>query len=187
MLMRCCGLFLFVSLFSLLPTAAGLADPAEEPLKESPYFAYVGREYIFTIEIVKPGNPILNFVSMTDREEKLRAKDVRLDLGNRQAAARLFHIELDRNQQDITVPSISVHPRSSFGFSLGGSFGNTQTLRGVEIDFNEGKFKLAPLAAFDFETLVRKINRINLKSPDFRDDFQVLNLDLIGTYTSGRP
>ena len=70
---------LFVSLLLQLIPANGMQEEAEEeqPLEKSAYFAYVDREFIFTVEVVKPGIPILNFVSMVDREEKLRPKNIR--------------------------------------------------------------------------------------------------------------
>jgi hypothetical protein len=174
----CLALLLF-----LLP-AVGSRVNAEEKLEKSPYFAYVGREFIFTIEVVKPGVPLLNFVSMTDHKEKLQAKNIILILGNRRASTRLLHIETDRYQESIVVPTTSMNPRSSFGFRLEGNFGDAAELHGAEISLDAAKFTLAPLSKFDFETLVRKIDRLNLRSPDFRDDFRVLNLDLIGERSS---
>lgn len=171
----------------MLPAAASLEFAGPDPeLEKSPYFAYVGREYIFTIEVVEPGKPLLNFVSVTDREENLAAKNVRLFLGNRQVSVKLFVVEADRYQQPLIVSSIGMHPRSSFGFRLQGSFDDATELYGVEIDLGSDIFKLAPLSKFDFETLVRKVDRLNLGSPDFRDDYRVLNLDLIGNRSSRR-
>jgi hypothetical protein len=57
-------------------------------------------------------------------------------------------------------------------------------LYGVEIELGEEKFNLAPLCEADFEALVLKVNQLNLGSPDFRDDFRVLNLELIGQRSS---
>jgi len=170
----------------LLACIISLTAPAQEEseLQKSAYFAFVGREYIFTIEVVKAGTPLLNFVSMTDREEKLDAKKILLFLGNRQAAVKLFFIEVDRYQQPLIVSSMRMHPRSSFGFRLQGNFGKTTELHGVEINLGRDTFKLAPLNKFDFETLVRKVNRLNLDSPDFRDDYRVLSLNYIGSRSS---
>jgi hypothetical protein len=168
----------------LLPLSMYGADETDTALKKSAYFAFVGREFIFTIEVVKPGTPILNFVSITDRDENLQAKSIRLSFGNRQIAAELFSIETDRYQQPSLVPSLTMHPRSSFGFRLEGNFGKSIEISGAEIRLGEDTFKLAPLSKFDFETLVRKINRINLGSPDFRDDYRVLKLDYLGSRLS---
>ena len=172
----------FITLWGLLMVAApvlGFAEEESSP-KESAYFAFVDGEYIFTIEVVKPGTCILNFVSLIDQEEKLEAKNVVLFLGNRKVAAKLFFVESGPGQEPIPVSSLQMHPRSSFGFRLQGSFGDATELHGAEIKLEPELFRLAPLSEFDFETLVRKVNRINLESPDFRDDYRVLKLDDIG-------
>ncbi len=159
----------------------------EEPsMEKSAYFAYVDREFIFTVEVVKPGIPLLNFVSMVNREEKLQAKNIRLFLGNRQAVVEIFHIEADRGQQPFKVVSLRMRPRSSFGFRLEGNFGEAEELYGAEINLDKENFKLIPLSKFEFETLVLKVNRLNLGSPDFTDDFRVLKLEFMGSRYSKR-
>lgn len=161
----------------------GLSEEKTEPGK-SAYYAFVGREYIFTIEVVKPGTPLLNFVSLSDGEKKLAANNVILLIGNRKVAVKLFFVDSGPGQEPIPVSSIQMHPRSSFGFRLQGSLGDATELHGAEIKIDRDVFKLAPLSEFDFETLVRKVNRINLESPDFRDDYRVLKLEYIGTRSS---
>lgn len=177
--MGLCG----ITLLACVTTVIGFSEEESAPEK-SAYFAFVGRDYIFTIEVVKPGTPLLNFVSMTDQEKKLDAKNVLLFLGNRKVAAKLFFIDAGAGEQSIPVTSVRMHPRSSFGFRIQGSYGETSELHGAEIKIGEDTFKLAPLSEFDFETLVRKVNRINLESPDFRDDYRVLKLEYIGTQSS---
>jgi hypothetical protein len=176
----------YVLIFLLLLPAAGFGAEEEQILKKSAYYAYVGRDYIFTIEMIDPGTPLLNFVSMLDQEGKLQAKNIRLSLGNRRAAAELFVVEPDQKQDPILVSSMQIRPRSSFGFRLDGKFGTVRELYGAEIKLGEDTFKLAPLTNIDFEILVDKVNRLNLVSPDFRDDFRVLNLGLMGNRSSSR-
>jgi len=45
----------------------------------------------------------------------------------------------------------------------------------------EEDMKLVPLASFDFENLALKVNRLNLRSPDFSDDWRILKLETMGT------
>ena len=188
--MRTRPALLFAWLILLLIPANGMQVEEKEkekegaPLEKSAYFAYVDREFIFTVEVVRPGVPIFNFVSMVDREEKLQAKNIRLILGNRHVATDLFHIEAARNQQPLMVTTLRMHPRSSFGFRLEGNFDKAGELHGVEVKLDEETFKLDPLSKFDFETLVLKVNRLNLGSPDFADDFRVLKLDFLGSRSS---
>lgn len=174
----------FLLLF-LLPVP-GFSSFEEQQLEKSAYFAYVDRDYVFTVEVVRPGIPILNFVSMVDRDKKLRAGDIRLRLQNRQVLVELFHIEGDRMQRPLLVPSLEMHPRSSFGFRLEGNFGDAKELHGAEIKLGEETFTLVPLSKFDFETLVLKVNRLNLESPDFGEDFRVLKLEPMGLRSSRR-
>jgi hypothetical protein len=168
--------------FSFQGPSAPATPPAEnQPLEKSSYFAFADHDYIFTIEVVKPGVPLLNFVSMTDQDIRLLAKNVRLTLENRKAAARLFVIEAGDFQQPMAVASLTIHPRSSFGFRIDGDFGDAKELFGVTIRLGAEDFKLAPLKSFDFENLVLKVNRLNLESPDFNDDWRVLRLELLGS------
>jgi hypothetical protein len=42
------------------------------------------------------------------------------------------------------------------------------------------------LTSFDFENLALKINRLNLDSPDFTDDWRVLKLEIMGSRESAK-
>jgi hypothetical protein len=169
------NLLLGLSMLGQLPAAGSRS------LERSAYFAFADHEYIFTVEVVKPGVPILNFVSMADQDVRLLAKNIRLFLDNRTAAVRLLAIETGEIRQPMVVSDLTIHPRSSFGVRLDGDFDNTKELSGATIRLGGEDFKLAPLTSFDFESLVLKVNRINLESPDFSDDWRVLRLELLGS------
>jgi hypothetical protein len=79
----------FPILAQLVPQSPAPPDSEKKPLEKSAYFAFVDRDYIFTIEGVKPGVFLLNFVSMADQDITLMAKYVRLTLENRKE--RGFH------------------------------------------------------------------------------------------------
>jgi hypothetical protein len=153
---------------------------ANRPLEKSAFFAFVDRDFIFTIEVVQPGVPLLNFVSMTDRDAKLQAKNVRLTLENRKAAAKVFTVETGGVSQPIPMAILTIHPRSSFGVRLKGEFENVGEILGATIRLGSEDLKLAPLSSFDFEVLVAKVNQINLGSPDFSEDWRVLRLERFG-------
>jgi hypothetical protein len=176
-MIRSCLLF-FVALIGPLRLAA----PAENrPLLKSAFFAYADRDYIFTIEVVKPGVPLLNFVSMTDADISLPAKNIRLALENRKVAGKVFAIEAGDFQQPMVITALTIHPRSSFGVRINGDFGDAQELFGAAIRLGAEDFKLVPLTKFDFESLVLKVNRLNLGSPDFSEDWRVLRLEPLGS------
>jgi hypothetical protein len=156
--------------------SGGAADP-----EKSAYFAFVDRDFIFTIEMVSPGVPLLNFVSMLDEEKVLSAKLVRLTLENRKASALTFLVDTGDPQEPVTIPSITMRPRSSFGVRIKGDFGSEKEVLGVTLRVGSEDFKLAPLTSLAFENLVIKVNRINLSSPDFRDDWQAVKLEVLGS------
>jgi len=182
-------LFLLVrlSLAAQLPSEPPSTAPGESPsLEKSSYFAFVDRDYIFTVEVVKPGVPLLNFVSMADEDVKLPAKNVRLSLENRKAAGKLFAVETADARQPMIVYSLTLHPRSSFGVRLEGDFEKAKEFFGVTIRLGKEDLKLAPLTKFDFESLVLKVNGLNLGSPDFSDDWRVLKIEKMGSRSPAR-
>jgi hypothetical protein len=172
----------FLALLFLLQAPKPSSDAA---IEKSSYVAYVDREYIFTIEMISPGVPLFNFISMTNEENSIPAKNIRLTLENRKAIVKFFTIDTG-TRDPMSVFSIAVHPRSSFGFRLNGEFGNIQELFGATVQMGAENFKLVPLKSFDFETLAAKINRINLGSPNFSDDWRVLKLEPMGTRSRAR-
>jgi len=163
-----------------------LLTQATQPLEKSSYFAFVDRDFIFTVEVVRPGVPLLNFVSMTDQDVSLAARNVRLTVDNRRESARLLVVETGDVKQPMSVPSMPIHPRSSFGVRLEGDFGNARQLYGATIRLGGEELKLEPMTNIDFENLVLKINRLNLGSPDFSDDMRVLNLVKMGERSARR-
>ena len=151
------------------------------PMEKSAYLAFVDRDYIFTLEVVKPGVPLFNFVSRADKDYNLLAKNVRISLENRKVPGKFFMVDTGDPKEPMIVPSVRMRARSSFGVRLDGELGQEKELFGATVRVGDEDLKLVPLASFDFENLVLKVNRINLESPDFREDWTVLKLDLIGT------
>jgi hypothetical protein len=175
---------LLVFSFFQAPPTLGRPPATREPgkpLERSSYLAFVDREFIFTVEVVKPGVPIFNFVSMSDKDYNLLAKNVRLTLENRKVPGLYFLVDTGNPKEPMIVPSVRMRQRSSFGVRLQGEFGQEKELLGATVRVGDDDLKLMPLASFDFENLVLKVNRINLESPDFREDWAVLKLELIGT------
>ncbi len=173
----------WVVLSHVLPpgSVAGAQGAKAQDLEKSAYFAFVDRDYIFTVEVVSPGVPILNFVSMTDTANSLPAKQVRIRLENRTVAAGFFLVDTGNPKEPISAPSLTMRPRSSFGARIHGDFADARELYGVTIRLGDEDLKLAPLTSLAFENLVLKVNRINLGSPDFRDDWQILKLEVLGS------
>ena len=169
-------------------SAAPLNKPPSDshPLEKSAYFAFVDHDYIFTIEAVKPGVLLLNFVSMADADIKLVAKNIMISLENHKTPAKLLNVETGDFRQPMSPLWLTIHPRSSFGVRLSGDFGNATEIFGATIRLGDEILKLAPLTSADFEFLVLKVNRINLGSPDFSEDWQVLRLQKLGSRSPAR-
>jgi hypothetical protein len=166
-------------LFQAAPPGPQRSAPPGD-LDKSAYFAFVDREYIFTLEVVEAGVPILNFVSMAEKPAVLAAKQVRFRLDTRTLATRFFLVDTGNPKEPITTPTLSMKPRSSFGVRVQADLGEARELSGVTLRVGEEDFRLAPLTSLAFENLALKVNRINLGSPDFRDDWNALKLDAIG-------
>jgi hypothetical protein len=179
----CAVFLLLMSLVSQAPSqpASTPAGQERKPLETSSYFAFADREYIFTIEMIKPGLPILNFISMSEEERPLLASDVRFLIQDRRVPGRLFQVDTSDPKQPVLMPSIRIHPRSSFGVVIKGEFGDAKESSSVTIRIGSELFRLVPLTSFDFENLVLKVGRINLESPDFGDDWRSLKLDYLGS------
>ena len=178
--MRFATYFVIILLFQAPPR---LTKPTQEtePLSKSAYFAFVDRDLIFTLEVIKEGVPILNFVSMTDEQHVLYAKLIRLRMENRNIPSQFLMIDTSNPREPILVPSIKIKPRSSFGSRLKGKFADMGELEGVTIGLEREDLTLDPLSSFEFESLATKVNRINLDSPNFRDDWRVLKLERMGS------
>ncbi len=178
---------LWVTFLGQSPQLPSGKPPANDlPLEKSAYFAFVDHDYIFTIEVVKPGIPLLNFVSMADQDVSLPAKNIRLTLENRKAVAKVLSIETGDFQHPMSVTSLTIHPRSSFGVRIDGDFGDAKELDGATIRIGAEDFKLKPLTGFEFEALVLKVNHLNLGSPDFQEDWRVLRLESLGSRSAAR-
>ncbi len=151
------------------------------PSGKSAFFAFVDREFIFTVEMVSAGVPLFNFVSMSDKEFSLNAAEVRLTLENRKAPGKFFVIDTGDPKEPVITPSLRMRSRSAFGFRLQGEFDNAREVIGATVRVGDEDFNLVPLTSFDFENLALKVNRLNLGSPDFRDDWRVLKLEAMGS------
>ena len=151
------------------------------PVEKSACLAFVDREFIFTVEMVGAGIALFNFVSMSESEFHLNAVQVRLTLENRKAPAKFFVIDTGDPKEPLITPSLRMRSRSSFGVRLQGEFDKAKELLGATVRVAGEDFKLVPLNSFDFENLALKVNRLNLGSPDFSDDWRVLKLEAVGS------
>lgn len=161
--------------------AAQLPRIADKP--SGHHFAYVDARFIFTLELYNERTPILNFVNITDEQHLLRPADIELVAEGRRYRVKFLSVDTGAGQDQVLVPSIKMHPRSSFGILLKGDFEGLKSLDRVAIRFEREVYELAALSPLDFEFLVQKINKVNLNSPNIEEDYSILGIEHLGKRT----
>lgn len=145
------------------------------------WFAFVDYEFLFTLELVRPGTPILNFVNMGRSSPYLNVSEIRLVSGIKLYRPQLFRIDTSDDKDPMRIASLHVLPKSSFGLTLmGQDIRELESIDKVTIKLGSNQFYLQALEEAAFETLVKKVNQISLISPDIREDFRVLDLRPLG-------
>jgi len=173
--------FLAAGLLQTLSATAQQPQAVAERPGQSGCLAFVDREFIFTLEFVSPGVPLFNFVSLVEEEHNLLARDIRLTFETRKIPGKYFLVDTADPKEPVIVPSVRMKPKSSFGVRLQGEFGEIGEIPGATVQVGNEDFRLVPLTSFEFENLAMKVNRLNLGSPDLRDDWRVLKLEMLGT------
>lgn len=197
------GMFVILSVYGLaqirvkpvwdrpdLPPPIKSEDP-NPPVSQRPedkqasgkYFVYVDHDYIFTLELVDDKVPVLNFANITDKQQTLSPGSIQLFLRGRRYPVKFLVMDTGNDRETITIPSTKIYGHSSFGYALKGDFGKLEKLDRVVLKVGGEVFELEPISKNDFEMLALKINRVNLASPDIRDDFRVLRIAQKGKRT----
>lgn len=172
----CAFLSTWVALEGLPPAGA---QTQEQPSRR--HFIFLDQEIILTLELVRPGVPIFNFVNLGNGSYLLQASDVRIISGIKMHRPVLFDVETSTRDDPLRVSAIKVHPHSSFGITLKGNIEGIAEIDRVTVELGPSRFELQSLSPQGFEALSRKISKLNLISPDIRDDFRVLELNTIGS------
>ena len=180
---------LFVLSLLLLPAwTAGL--PASSFQQDSPAtsacHAFIDYQFIWTLEVIQePGQsspvPILNIITLVEGQWDLRPSNIHLTgSSGREAEIDRFAIDTGVPGEPYNLHYLKVLGSSFIGMDLIGDFQGFAELQKVTIDLGESRFVLEPIDCLDFETVAHRINQINYESPDIRQDFEVLQIDLMG-------
>jgi hypothetical protein len=153
-------------------------------LEQSRCHVFIDYQFIWTLEVVSDyqGNstPILNIVTIVDGQWDLRPNQIHLKEGNR----REFEIErfsIDTGVGDgLQRKYLKVLGESFIGIDLQGEFQQLDELTEVSIELGNDVFVLEPVDCLRFETIVHQVNQINYDSPDIRQDYDVLKIDVLG-------
>lgn len=157
----------------------------DEKAVRNKHFAFVDHQQVFTIEITESNVPILNFVNLTNGEFQLLPRNIVLMAEEKRLPVTFFQIDTGLEGQSITTSSVKVRAYSSFGVALKGDFAGISKLDKVAIRLAKESFELEPMSPTEFDQLALKINKINLKSPDIRDDYRILRIKPLGSRKAG--
>ncbi|HSR50590.1 MAG TPA: hypothetical protein VLV83_07155 [Acidobacteriota bacterium] len=167
------------ALAALLWAPAALTqNPGLPDSKPSEHFVYIDHEFIFTFEMVD-GIPVVNIITFAQGEWPLRPPQIRIfnEGGKR---ARVQEFSMDTGTEPYRTPFFRVLGDSFIGIDLLGDFSAHQQPAQVQFDLGKFRYYFQPMDPLAFETLVQKINSVNFNSPDLREDFRVLEIELTG-------
>lgn len=148
-------------------------------------FVFVDAQYIWTLEVVAaPDNrpvPILNIVILTRGEWDFRPIQISLiNMEGRTADVKRFSMNTGVEGEPYLTNYLKVLGNNFIGVDLIGEFEDFRQLSEVSIELGKDIFRLAPVHPDAYEMLASRINQINVDSPDIREDFQVLGINLLG-------
>ena len=171
-------------LFFLLSSFGASARDSKSTLAATS-FVFIDTQYIWTLEIVlNPYDrpiPILNVITLTRGEWDFRPIQVSLvNPAGRVADIERFSMDTGEEGNPYLTNYLKVLGNSFIGVDLTGDLEEFRELSEVRIELGNNLFRLAPVHPAAFESLVAKINQVNVDSPDIREDFQVLGIFPIG-------
>jgi hypothetical protein len=158
---------------------------APGPPRVSACHVFIDHQFIWTLEVVKSASgapsPILNIITFLEGQWDLRPKDIHLINGaGREAEVEKFSIDTGVVEDPYLLRYLKVHGDSFIGLDLLGDFRGFETLAEVSIDLGDSRFILEPVDCLEFENVVHQINQINYDTPDIRQDYEVLRIELKG-------
>jgi hypothetical protein len=176
----------------LVSTGLLQAQPSDPPAVAGPQVTpksachvFIDHQFIWTLEVTRlrsgePG-PILNIITFVDGQWDLRPRNIRLVApGGREAEIEKFSIDTGVIEDPYYLQYLKVQGDSFIGLDLLGDFEGFEELAEVSIDLGNNRFILEPIDCLEFENVVRQINQVNFDSPDLRQDYEVLGLNLRG-------
>ena len=154
-------------------------------LQQSRCHVFIDYDFIWTLEIIhSPGKkpvPILNIITFSEEQDDFRPEQVHLfSAAGKEAKIDRFSIETGVEGEPYLTTYLKLQGSSFIGMDLEGKFDGFEEVSKVVIDVGDDRFNLQPIDCLDFETLAQKINQVNFDSPQIREDFEVLKIELYG-------
>ncbi len=163
-----------------------LANQAPEKVASSGCHVFIDFKNIWTVEVTQTASdyniPILNIVTFDQEEVPLRPRQIHIR--NREGdEAEVERLAIDTGVEgDPHITNYLKILKSSFiGMDLVGNFSAFAEPAEVMIELGRHEFVLQAVDCMDFEGLVERINQINFNSPDIREDFEILDIETIGS------
>jgi hypothetical protein len=175
----------FILIYLLMLLSPFLRAQAVDSAAAATCFVFIDTQFIWTLEIAETPDgrpvPILNIVTMDRGEWDFRPAQVSLVNGEgRIADIKRFSINTGVDGEPYLTNYLKVLGNNFIGVDLTGDFEDFRRLKEVRIELGKNLFRLTPVHPVAYESLASKINQINVASPDIRDDFRVLGINLLG-------
>ena len=159
--------------------------PSVERVEASRCHVFIDHENIWTLEVNiddRQPIPILNIITFGEEELPFRPEQIHIyDQKGRRAGVNRLSIDTGVPGDPYVTDFLQVLESSFIGMDLVGDFANFEEPAKVQIELGEHEFTLQPIDCLDFETLVQKIDQINFNSPNLKEDYDVLQVPLLGS------
>jgi hypothetical protein len=147
---------------------------------------FIDQKNIWTLEtIVTPGEeiiPILNIITLSPGKWEFRPRQIHI-FNKSGSRAHITKMAMDTGPlgESYLTTYLFIRGNSLIGLELLGNFNNFAEPANVLIDLEKNQFRLKPIDCVNFEHLTKKINRINLNSPNIWEDFEILQINPLGS------
>jgi TonB family protein len=162
-----------------------LALAVASPAASKP-FAYVGPQYIVTVEVAGPHSFIVNVINMSDFVIVLQASDVIYKAGSgRFYIGQVFEEEHKdtRGEPQKYSASVLLKGQTFTGLTVVGAFREMDQIEELSIRIGAKRFYLQSMEQVHFEQLAAKIGQLDLKK-SAAEALQEANIAQLGTARS---
>ena len=146
---------------------------------------FIDYQFIWTLELVQTPygsyTPILNIVTFKEGQWDLRPNQIHLiSAQGEEAEIKQFSIDTGVPGEPYIVQYLKVQGGSFIGMDLIGDFEGIEELDQASIELGNSLFYLESMDCMEYEGVVHRVNQINFESPDIRQDYDVLKVELRG-------
>tara|TARA_B100000949_G_C14229663_1_gene428343 strand:+ start:219 stop:779 length:561 start_codon:yes stop_codon:yes gene_type:complete len=148
---------------------------------------FIDHENIWTLEILKNEGiavPILNIITLSPGEWEFRPRNIHLyDSQGRRTQIQKFSMNLGTEEFYVSE-YLKVLGNNAIGLDLIGQSMDFFEITKVFIDLGTNRFYLNSIDCVAFDSIVEKINQIDLNNHEIQRYFKALQIELTGTITA---